>query len=191
MTLAISIIKIAAAMATITLLETIGWIARKSAAKSPRNTNRNNTPSGMKKPNSKGTRHTSQQTNVPTGVVGNAAGLFCVRLVLTYCWRERAYSSSPNNPRMNKNPTEDICAAATRLFIPNHTLKMPRVMVGTAKYSTVPKSETTSIITNASPATMAGRANGNPTCQNCDLLCTSAISKRLAGVSRKAIRVTI
>ena len=91
----------------------------------------------------------------------------------------------------SENPTKDICAAATRLFIPNQTLKMPRVMVGTAKDSTVPKSETTSIITSASPATMAGRANGNPTCQNCDLLCTSAISKRLAGVSRKAIRVTI
>ncbi len=43
---------------------------------------------------------------------------------------------------------------------------MPVVRVWTAKYSTVPKSFTVSIITMAAPAAMAGRLSGRPTLQN-------------------------
>ena len=71
---------------------------------------------------------------------------------------------------MKTKPTSEICAAATMLFMPSQTLKMPRVIVSMAKYSTVPKSETTSISTSARPAMIAGRASGRPTVQNCDLL---------------------
>ena len=92
---------------------------------------------------------------------------------------------------MKTNPNSDICAAATMLFMPSQTLNIPSVSVSTAKYSTVPKSDTTSIRTSASPAVMAGRARGRPTDQNWDLSWTSAISNRLDGVRRKAIRVTI
>ena len=64
---------------------------------------------------------------------------------------------------MNTKATPAICAAAVRLFMPSQTLKMPSVRVSTAKYSTAPKSDTTSISTSASPATMAGRASGMAT----------------------------
>ena len=67
---------------------------------------------------------------------------------------------------MKRNAHDAICAAAVRLFIPNHTLKIPRVNVSTAKYSTVPKSEIVSINTSAKPATIAGRAKGSATDQN-------------------------
>ena len=64
---------------------------------------------------------------------------------------------------MNTKATPAICAAAVKLFMPSQTLKMPSVSVSTAKYSTVPKSDTVSISTSASPATIAGRASGMPT----------------------------
>mgnify|MGYP007089762074 CR=1 FL=1 len=92
---------------------------------------------------------------------------------------------------MKTKPNREICAAATILFMPSQTLKIPSVIVSTAKYSTVPKSDTTSISTSARPAVMAGRASGSPTDQNCDLLWTIAISNRLAGVSLNAILVTM
>ena len=61
------------------------------------------------------------------------------------------------------NKTEDICAAPERLFIPNQTLKTPRVKVSKAKYSTVPKSEIVSINTRANPANIPGLASGRAT----------------------------
>ena len=58
--------------------------------------------------------------------------------------------------KMNASPA--IWAAAVKLFIPNQMLKIPSVSVSTAKYSTVPKSDKTSIKTRAKPATTAGLA---------------------------------
>ena len=51
-----------------------------------------------------------------------------------------------------------IWAAAVKLFIPSQILNIPRVIVSTVKYSTVPKSDNTSIKTSANPAIIAGRA---------------------------------
>ena len=59
-----------------------------------------------------------------------------------------------------------IWEAAVILFIPIHTLKIPRVKVSREKYSTVPKSDTTSIHTSAELAAMAGLAIGKLTFQN-------------------------
>ena len=63
----------------------------------------------------------------------------------------------------NVNPKNDNCDAEAKLFIPSHRLKIPRVIVSTAKKSTVPKSETVSINTNDNPATIAGLARGKET----------------------------
>ena len=61
---------------------------------------------------------------------------------------------------MKKNVKTAICEAAVILFIPIQTLNIPSVNVSIEKNSTVPKSETTSIQTNAIPTTIAGLANG-------------------------------
>ena len=132
-------------------------------------TNFSNTPTGMTKPNNSGIQQTRIHAIWPRASRYNGRSACVARAVLAKRWRERAYSSSPSRLRINTNPTSDICAAATMLFIPSHTLKIPSVSVSTAKYSTVPKSDTTSISTSASPAVIAGRASGRPTAQNCDL----------------------
>ena len=70
----------------------------------------------------------------------------------------------------------DNCAAEVMLFIPIQTLKIPKVRVSNEKYSTVPKSETTSIHTRAKPAKIAGLARGNPTEKKVDLLYSLEVS---------------
>ena len=61
---------------------------------------------------------------------------------------------------INKKAKIESWAAADMSFIPNHTLKIPSVKVSRAKYSTVPKSDTTSIKTRDNPAIIAGLASG-------------------------------
>ena len=68
--------------------------------------------------------------------------------------------------------TTDNWAAEVMLFIPIQTLKMPKVRVSKEKYSTVPKSDTTSIQTRANPAKIAGLARGRPTYNITDFLNT-------------------
>ena len=69
-----------------------------------------------------------------------------------------------------------ICEAATKLFIPSQTLNLPRVKVSTVKNSTVPKSDITSMHTNAKPAMIAGLARGRPTEKKVFLLYSFATS---------------
>ena len=83
--------------------------------------------------------------------------------------------------------TTDNWAAEVMLFIPIQTLKMPKVRVSKEKYSTVPKSETTSIQTSANPAKMAGLARGRPTYNITDFLYKTAVSYRLAGAFLNAV----
>ncbi len=77
---------------------------------------------------------------------------------------------------MKINVIIDNCAAEVILFIPIQTLKIPKVRVSNEKYSTVPKSDTTSIHTNAKPAKIAGLANGKPTEKKVDLLYNLEVS---------------
>ena len=60
--------------------------------------------------------------------------------------------------------------------MPIQTLKIPKVRVSIEKYSTVPKSDTTSIHTKARPAKIAGLANGKPTEKKVDLLYNLEVS---------------
>ena len=70
----------------------------------------------------------------------------------------------------------DNWAAEVILFIPIQTLNIPKVRVSNEKYSTVPKSDTTSIQTNAIPAKIAGLAKGKPTEKKVDLLYSLEVS---------------
>ena len=74
--------------------------------------------------------------------------------------------ASEQSDMINKNVAIAIWEAAVMLFIPIHTLKIPKVKVSSEKYSTVPKSDTTSMQTSAEPATIAGLAIGRLTFQN-------------------------
>ena len=71
--------------------------------------------------------------------------------------------------------------------MPIQTLNIPNVRVSREKYSTVPKSEITSIHTSATPAEIAGRASGRLNPQNVLLLYMLETSKRLSGTCRKAV----
>tara|TARA_A100001015_G_C14526247_1_gene532320 strand:+ start:230 stop:529 length:300 start_codon:yes stop_codon:yes gene_type:complete len=84
-----------------------------------------------------------------------------------------------------------ICAAAVILFIPIHTLNIPKVRVCKEKYSTVPKSDITSILTRAKPTIMAGLANGRLRYQNVLLPYIFDTSRRLEGVCRNAVLLRI
>ena len=64
---------------------------------------------------------------------------------------------------IKKNPIKASCDAPAKLFIPSQRLKIPKVIVSTAKKSTVPKSETVSISTKDKPAIIAGLASGSAT----------------------------
>ena len=84
---------------------------------------------------------------------------------------------SINSKEITKmNVIIDNWAAEVILFIPIHTLNIPKVRVSNEKYSTVPKSDTTSIQTNAKPAKIAGLANGKPTEKKVDLLYNLEVS---------------
>ena len=74
--------------------------------------------------------------------------------VSLYFWLDLAFLSNINKTIIKMNVTIAICDAAEMLFIPIQTLNIPSVSVWTEKYSTVPKSDNTSIATSARPTTM-------------------------------------
>ena len=116
------------------------------------------------------------QKNASIPVINLAFLFVCRELVSLNLFPALDLISTSSNIRIKINVNVDICAAALILFIPIQTLKIPRVSVSNAKYSTVPKSDTTSIQTKANPATIAGRAKGKLTDQKIFLLYNCATS---------------
>ena len=121
---------------------------------------------GIKNPKKTGTKQATMQKAASIPFINLAFLFVCLELVSLNLFPalDRISTSKSNKIKMNVNV--EICAAALILFIPIQTLKIPKVNVSNAKYSTVPKSDTTSMQTNAKPATIAGRAKGKLIFQN-------------------------
>tara|TARA_Y100000739_G_C20568934_1_gene446754 strand:- start:39 stop:521 length:483 start_codon:yes stop_codon:yes gene_type:complete len=142
---------------------------------------------GMKKP-----KHTGiMQMNRKSIDIGHVLFFVCADLwfllVSLNLLPDLEIISKANNEIIKIKQTVANCAAAVILFIPIHTLNIPNVRVSREKYSTVPKSEITSMQTNAIPAEIAGRASGKLKPQNELRLYRLVTSRRLSGICRKAV----
>ena len=121
---------------------------------------------GIKNPQKTGIKHTAIRTRPFVRDTFSVLGSLWRRLVSLKRLSDRDFISIIRKTKINKKVNREICEAAVRLFIPIQTLNIPSVKVCIEKYSTVPKSDTTSIDTRATPAIIAGRPRGRLTFQN-------------------------
>ena len=151
----------------------------------------NNTDTGITNPITIGIIQTKKQIIFLTFDVVLASIIFWPLLFSWNLWFLLARYSIVIKTTTNINKTDEICEAPDKLFIPSHTLKTPKVNVSSAKYSTVPKSDTVSINTRAKPAMIPGRASGKATLKKLLLPYIKLVWKKDIGTVRNDALVVI